>query len=354
MAFVISDFTGERFMLNPKNFTVLALSLYALSGATAEEQQVYQAQAGAAPQQEVPSPQDQEKKQPQATEINPQQAKESLDSSETTPPTPVSTEKNEENTYIQTSSPKYNQEVIVKEHHKVGEKLSKMQQLSQDKLKKAVIFFFGVWCVACEALLKKFAATIDFLRLYGVNVVFVAIPQPDSMKNWKEPTMDDYKAAETKLASYGIDLSYKKIQLVMLGDKVTLAKNGIEGLPVVIVVKNGKESFRTYGDQAVKAFNLSEDANLKGLLGVWDSESKVKKAAKKEAEQPIKAKAVVAKIDKKAAKKGKAKTMLNKRAKVRTQRSRDLAAYEATRLLNKFDPSRYGVTGVLFGHNFAK
>lgn len=144
--------------------------------------------------------------------------------------------------------------------------------ISQDHLKKAVVVFFGDWCPHCDSFLRAFSPHVELLRLSGVSTIFVAIPSIERLKNWKDPNIDEFNAAENKIASYDIKLATKKTFVAMIGDRSVLATCGIEGLPVFVAVKEGKEVCRFVGEKAVQKINISDPAVLKQFLSIWDSE----------------------------------------------------------------------------------
>lgn len=249
-------------------------------------QQVYQAQAGAVPaqiQQQQPQQFPQQQQAAQGSQPQQQQAQAAAGSpvdqngvselsGEGSPKTPKETNMFLE--YYSRQGAEFGSSLYVQEAS-----LSK-QNISQDDLKKAVVVFFGDWCPHCDSFLKSFSKNVELLRLAGVNVIFINVPSIDRLKNWKEPTVDEFNAAENKIASYGIKLSNKKVFVGLLGDRITLAKSGIEGLPVVIAVKDGREYFRGVGESGVSKLNLSDQAVLKQFLEIWDKEPKETNAAK--------------------------------------------------------------------------
>lgn len=145
-------------------------------------------------------------------------------------------------------------------------------KFSQASLKKSVFVFFGDWCPSCQTFLTGFAGMMDLLSMYGIEVIFVHVPVPSTLKNWKDPTLDDFNIAENKISSYGIKLSSGRAYVVWVGDGTVHATSGIEALPVVVAVKDGKEMFRVAGSNATSKMNLSNPDVLKDFLKIWSDE----------------------------------------------------------------------------------
>ena len=155
-------------------------------------------------------------------------------------------------------------------YYNEGGKLAK-RDISYDNLKKTVVVFFGDWCPHCHKFLTEFSKHIGILKSKGVKIVFLNVPSVDKLRNWQDPTMQDYDDAKSKINSYGINLS-SGVDLVLLGERATLARSGIEGLPVVISVKNGQEYFRGIGENGVSKLQLSNPETLRQFLEIWDDE----------------------------------------------------------------------------------
>jgi thiol-disulfide isomerase/thioredoxin len=169
-----------------------------------------------------------------------------------------------------------------------GKKLVK-KSINSGSLHKTVIMFFGDWCPHCDTFLKNFANDVDILKSHGVTMVFVAVPSIDKLKNWKDPSVEDFKAAEDKISSYGIKLDKEKVFVVMIGDKSVLPSCGVDGLPVLVAVAHGKERFRSVGEKAVHVMNLSDQETLRQFLEIWgkDKTETMDDTPKKETTQPI-------------------------------------------------------------------
>jgi len=241
-------------------------------------------------------------------------------------------------------------DVSVKVFYQNGKKLSLPKDISQDNLRKAIVIFFGDWCPHCDSFLKAFAANLKVLRAHEkeiksneTDVIFVSVPSLEVLKNWRLPNVDEYNIAENKISAYGIELAYKNTNVVMLGDKSTLAKNGVEGLPVAFVVKDGKEIFRTTGDKAATDLNFNDPAVLKNFLEIFDEEAKEKKdsnsksATEKRSVKSEKAVGGKHKVkgngkNKKSNSKKLSKNIVNKHIKL--SKSNSVKAREATKILN--------------------
>jgi thiol-disulfide isomerase/thioredoxin len=155
-------------------------------------------------------------------------------------------------------------------YYQEGKKLVK-RNISQDNLKKAIVVFFGDWCPHCDKFLRELSTSTDMLQMYGINITFISVPSIERLKNWQEPNVDEFNAAENKISSYGIKLS-KKVNVALLGDKKTLAETGVEGLPVITAIENGKERFRGVGESGTSKLQLSIPLVLKQFLKIWDNE----------------------------------------------------------------------------------
>jgi len=153
-------------------------------------------------------------------------------------------------------------------YYNESQKLNK-RDISFDDLKKAIVIFSGDWCPYCHNFLTNFSQYINTLNSKGINIIIVNVPSIDKLRNFVPPTIDDYNEVKSKLESYGINFS-SMTRLAILGEKATLARNGIEGLPVFIAIKNGKEYFRGIGQSGVSKLQLSDQTVLKQFLEIWD------------------------------------------------------------------------------------
>ena len=174
---------------------------------------------------------------------------------------------------------KQGSEFAAKVYYQNGKNLA-LEQISHDDLKKAVVVFFGEWCPHCDNFLKIFSKQLEFLRLYKVNVIFIHVPSIDRLKDYEKElsfkyTPDEFNQAENKISAYGINLSKKKTNVALLGDRVSLGKNGIEGLPVVIAIRDGKECFRAVGENTSAKLDFSNEEVLKNFLAIWDEDVNV-------------------------------------------------------------------------------
>lgn len=153
-----------------------------------------------------------------------------------------------------------------------GKKLVK-RFISVDNLKKSLVIFFGDWCPHCKTFLTAFSKSIELLRLSGINIIFIAVPTIDKLRDWKDPNIDDFNNAENKIASFGIKLSHKQTFVTLIADRMILANCGIEGLPVIIAVKNGEERYRAVGENAIRKLDLSNQNTLQQFLEIWDDDN---------------------------------------------------------------------------------
>lgn len=179
------------------------------------------------------------------------------------------------------------------------------RDISFDNLKKTFVVFFGDWCPHCHKFLTEFSKHIETLKSKGVKIVFLNVPSVDKLRNWQDPTMKDYEEAKDKINSYGIELS-PGVDLVLLGERATLARSGIEGLPVVVSVKNGQEYFRGIGANGVSKLQFSNPDILRQFLEIWDDEH---------LDNPDKSDKSSNKSDEKKKKPAKSKVSKNKKSK---------------------------------------
>ncbi|MDR1332843.1 MAG: thioredoxin family protein [Holosporales bacterium] len=143
----------------------------------------------------------------------------------------------------------------------------KKQTIQQKDMKKAVVIFYGDWCPHCDTLLASFAQYMGLLRQHGINVIFVHVPQGDKLG--KQPTADDYNQAVQKVTVHGIALDGSTAYVAIVADQATLAKTGITGLPVLLILKNGKEQFRGIGQDAIQQMNLGDPVTQGQFLEIF-------------------------------------------------------------------------------------
>ena len=150
------------------------------------------------------------------------------------------------------------------------------REISYDDLKKSVVIFFGDWCPHCHKFLTEFSKNIATLAKSGVNAIFLHIPSVEKLKNWQEPSVQDYQAVVQKLSSYGIHSASPNVKIVLLGERTALSQLGISGLPVFLAVKNAKEYFRGVGDSGVSKLQLSDSNVLRQFLEIWGKDESTK------------------------------------------------------------------------------
>jgi thiol-disulfide isomerase/thioredoxin len=167
--------------------------------------------------------------------------------------------------------------------YRVGTGLEK-RSISGNDLRKAVVVFFGDWCPHCEKFLKKFSGEINMLTSRGIKVIFIGVPSVNALKNWKDPTIDDHSKYVEKLRSHGIGAS-SNVDITALGDRVTLGKASVEGLPAVLAIKDGKEYYRGVGQGGLAKLDFSNGDTLKQFLSIWDPDEKTDESAKEETKQ---------------------------------------------------------------------
>ena len=164
-------------------------------------------------------------------------------------------------------------------YHENGN-LSK-RDISYDDLQRAVVIFFGDWCPHCHKFLTEFSKHITKLSKHGIKVILLHVPTVERLKNWQEPTVQEYNDVITKLSNSGIKPS-SNVNVVLLGDRNVLTKAGVSGLPVFLAVKNSKEYFRGVGDNGVSKLKLGDKNVWKQFLEIFgDNKQKADKKVEK-------------------------------------------------------------------------
>ncbi|MDR0695506.1 MAG: redoxin domain-containing protein [Holosporales bacterium] len=224
-------------------FVTAAVVLLSVSmhGAQAQQNQVYQAMAGTSPQQQG----------------------EQLQRESTSNASGVTSNK-----FLEYYS-KQGADVSVSGFFMTPAGLAK-RNLSSSDLKKAVIVFFGDWCPHCERFLGRFSGQLHRLTKKGIKIIFIGVPSVETLKKeWKDPTNEEYKVYASKLQNHNIKIA-DNVMLCALGDRVTLGRESIEGLPAVLAVKDGKEQYRGVGQDGLEKLDLSRDNILEQFLAIWD------------------------------------------------------------------------------------
>lgn len=197
------------------------------------------------------------------------------------------------------------------------------RDISYDDLKKSVIIFFGDWCPHCHKFLTEFSKYIATLAKSGINVIFLHVPSIEKLRNWQDPSVQDYQAVIQKLSSYGIG-SASNIKVVLLGERTALSQLGISGLPVFLAVKNAKEYFRGVGDSGVSKLKLSDPNILKQFLEIWGND-KNNKASENERKSDKKPEKLRNKSQKNAIYKSKSKAVkLSKKAMIESKTATEM------------------------------
>ncbi|MDR1391025.1 MAG: thioredoxin family protein [Holosporales bacterium] len=146
------------------------------------------------------------------------------------------------------------------------------RNLSSKELKKTIVIFFGDWCQQCHNFITAFSKYVEALKSHGLKLIFLAVPQVHKLRNWKGPTLEEIQEAKDKISSYGINLS-SGVSVMFTSGKVALAKSGIEGLPVVIAIKNGVEYFRGVGATGVSKLQFNDPNVSSQFLQIWDDDT---------------------------------------------------------------------------------
>jgi thiol-disulfide isomerase/thioredoxin len=207
------------------------------------------------------------------------------------------------------------------------------KNINYDDMKKTIVVFFGNWCPHCDQFITEFSKHIEKLKQNGINVIFLNIPSVDRLKDWKDPSMEEFLSAEAKIKSHGINLS-KEASVVLLGDRATLAKAGVEGLPTILVLKNGKEQFRGIGQAGAAKMNFSDPFVFEQFLAIWKEDDKSDDTDK--SQESSKPKKSVGR--KKGIKQQKQHSLKRQSYETKRRSSVNLIeARNATKQLNKFD-----------------
>ena len=197
------------------------------------------------------------------------------------------------------------------------------RDISYDDLKKSVVIFFGDWCPHCHKFLTEFSKHIGTLAKSGINIIFLHVPSVEKLRNWQDPTVQDYQAVVQKLNSYGIGAT-SNAKVVLLGERTALSQLGISGLPVFLAVKNAKEYFRGVGDSGVSKLQLSDSNTLKQFLEIWgkDESNQARNNERKDNKKPEQLKK---KSQKKVANKSKSKPVkLSKKAMIESKTATEM------------------------------
>jgi thiol-disulfide isomerase/thioredoxin len=144
------------------------------------------------------------------------------------------------------------------------------KKMSRNDFQKSLIIFFGDWCPSCASFFGNFSEIVKLLTMYGVKVILVSVPSIEVLKNWRNPTVEELLSAAAKVELLGIVLVPNKVFVLALADKNTLAAAGIDGLPVVVAVKDGKEAFRAVGSDAANKLRLTDVRVLKQFMEIWE------------------------------------------------------------------------------------
>jgi thiol-disulfide isomerase/thioredoxin len=253
-------------MFFPIRATFVVISLASachVSYAQQRGQAVYQAQAGTVPAYEAPQPPAQNNQPSQQPVFNSPQMNDS---------NPFA-----KNNRFLAAYDKQGREFSANVFEEKGGRLSRLS-LSGDAIKKCVVVFIGDWCPHCEKFISTFAHSIDLLKSNGVKILFLAVPSIDRLRNWREPTIADYESVKQKVTSFGVRLG-NGVQIVLLGDGATLARSGVEGLPVFLAIDEGKEKFRGTGEGSLSKVNLSDENVRNEFLEIWGKKAEQKDAA---------------------------------------------------------------------------
>lgn len=294
--------------------------------AVSQQYPVFQAQAGSVPQQQNYVQQAQQDNQ-QAVQQDSQQSAQTAQQNQTPQSTQATSSLNdlsnvpakkvEKNEFLQFYT-RQGGEICPSVFYQQGNSVVK-RNISQEKLEKAVLVFFGDWCPHCHKFMSSFAnaKNLEPLVKYGINVIFINIPSVDKLRKWEDPTLDEFNAVENKVSGYinpdGVGVSLTdQVSVTLLGDVATLQKSGIDGLPVVVAVKDGKEYYRGVGESCISKLQFTELNVLMDFLDIWNDKA-IKEQAKEETGPKVDVAPKASKKTKTAKKeKKKAKTELTK------------------------------------------
>ena len=167
-------------------------------------------------------------------------------------------------------------------------KLSRPTTLDSKSLKKAVVIFFGDWCPNCARFLTGLSKYLNQLVQDGIRIIFIGVPSPETLQDWKSPTITDYNSAKDKLRSYNIVLEQldpkgydsngnpksnnRKVELVLLGDEEVLNKNAIDSLPTMLVIRDSNEQFRGSSDNSLDIVNFESPSAMQQFKEIWNEE----------------------------------------------------------------------------------
>ncbi|MDR2458560.1 MAG: DsbA family protein [Holosporales bacterium] len=146
----------------------------------------------------------------------------------------------------------------------------KMQTPKQDDMKKAIVVFYSVACPHCDTLLATLAPHVGKLKKEGIKLIFMNVPAGDKLQGQQPPTMEEYNQAVSKVTAHGITIDGNNTQVVVVADVATLSKNGITGLPVMMVIKKSVEQSRGIGQDAIQKVKFGDPATFSQLQAVFN------------------------------------------------------------------------------------
>ena len=167
-------------------------------------------------------------------------------------------------------------------------KLSRPTTLDSKTLKKAVVIFFGDWCPNCARFLTGLSKYLNQLVQDGIRIIFIGVPSPETLQDWRSPKITDYNSAKEKLRSYNIVLEQldpkgydsngnpksnnRKVELVLLGDEDVLNRNAIDSLPTMLVIRDSNEQFRGSSDNSLDIVNFESPSAMQQFKEIWNEE----------------------------------------------------------------------------------
>jgi thiol-disulfide isomerase/thioredoxin len=146
----------------------------------------------------------------------------------------------------------------------------KKQTPKQNDMRKVIVIFYSVACPHCDTLFATLAPHVGKLKSEGVKLIFMNVPAGDKLQGQQPPTAEEYNQAVSKVTAHGITIDGNNAQVVVVADVATLSKNGITGLPVMMVIKKSVEQFRGVGLSAIQKVNFGDPTTFSQLQAVFN------------------------------------------------------------------------------------
>ncbi|MDR0630541.1 MAG: thioredoxin family protein [Holosporales bacterium] len=175
-------------------------------------------------------------------------------------------------------------------YKKINGRLAQIS-IPSSSLQNTIVIFGAVWCPHCKKLKETLSGnSVDLIRKNNINIIIINVPKGViQKKDLYQLSSQDYEESEQEAKSLNLDSK----AFICLGDKATLLKAGIKGLPTVFVVKNGEIKYRVEGEDAISKLNFVDPTAQEKLLELFKPEqiiAKVKPLRQQSVSKPAKTK----------------------------------------------------------------